>query len=39
LRREPFNPLKRERDAFRVLLYAVAIGAVILIAALTIQAL
>jgi hypothetical protein len=33
-----FNPLKRERDAFRVLLYVLAVAAVVLVATLVIQA-
>ena len=34
-----FNPLRRERDAFRVLLYVIAVAAVFLVATLIIQAL
>ena len=34
-----FNPLERERDAFRVLLYVVAIFVVAMIVTLVIQAL
>jgi len=34
-----FNPLKYEKDAFRVLLYVLALAGVILVAALIIQAL
>jgi len=34
-----FNPLKYEKDAFRVLLYVLAVAAVILVATLIIQAL
>jgi len=34
-----FNPLKHERDAFRVLLYVLAFAAVFLVAALVIQSL
>jgi hypothetical protein len=39
LSREPFNPFKHERDAFRVLLYVLAVAAVVLVGALVIQAL
>jgi len=34
-----FNPLRRERDAFKVLLYVIAAFAVAMIVALVIQAL
>ena len=34
-----FNPLERERDAFRVLLYVIAAFLVVLIVTLAIQAL
>ncbi|RKQ85025.1 hypothetical protein C8N24_6659 [Solirubrobacter pauli] len=34
-----FNPLRNERDAFRVLLYVLAVAAVVLVATLVIQAL
>ena len=34
-----FNPLQKERDAFRVLLYAFAIFVVAMIVALAVQAL
>jgi hypothetical protein len=34
-----FNPFKYEKDAFRVLLYVLAVGAVVLALALIIQAL
>ena len=34
-----FNPLRNEKDAFRVLLYVLAVAAVVLVAALIIQAL
>ena len=34
-----FNPLERERDAFRVLLYVVAVFAVATVIALVVQAL
>ncbi len=37
--REPFNPLKHERYAFRVLLYVIAVAAVVLVVTLIIQAL
>jgi hypothetical protein len=33
------NPLRSERDAFRVLLYAIAVAAVVIVLALVIQAL
>jgi hypothetical protein len=39
LSREPFNPLRHERDAFRVLLYVIGVAAVVLVATLIIQAL
>ena len=34
-----FNPLERERDAFRVLLYVLAVAAVVFAVTLIIQAL
>jgi hypothetical protein len=34
-----FNPLRNEKDAFRVLLYVLAVAAVFLVATLIIQAL
>lgn len=39
MREGPFNPLKHERDAFRVLLYVLAVAAVVLVATLIIQSL
>jgi len=34
-----FNPFKHEKDAFRVLLYVLAVAAVVLVVTLIIQAL
>jgi hypothetical protein len=39
LSEDRFNPLKHERDAFRVLLYVLAVAAVVLVATLIIQSL
>jgi hypothetical protein len=35
----PFNPLRHERDAFRVVLYVVAVFAVVMVITLAIRAL
>jgi hypothetical protein len=39
LSREPFNPFRYEKDAFRVLLYVLAVAAVVFAVTLIIQAL